>query len=261
MIVESYEDVVVLSGSLRSNVWETIHTAISLTLRRHPTGVVIDCSGLTDATVEGAETFRDAMQFIGSHDARVIVAAVPAEVLKVLRTVSEVRSQLAVAESVEDARRSLDLLVESGSPKKKVAVPAAAHNLLVILTGDAVDHGALRLTAQIADSLPAEVHGACVVLVPRDLPLQAPLPQQEEKAAGALDRAHEFFSVKNLAFAPHIERGRDLGTTVAEIAARVKASHVIVPISAGEHELDATAKIVKSILAGVTAEAIFVRGA
>lgn len=260
MIVESYEDVVVLSGSLRSNVWETIHTAISLTLRRHPTGVVIDCSGLTDATPEGAETFRDAMKFISGFDARVIVAAVPAEVLKVLRTVSEVRSQLPVADSVAEARRSLDLLVGAQNPRKRLATPAV-QNLLVILTGEKFDRGAQRITSQIADSFPSEIHGAYVVLVPRDVPLQSPLPQQEEKAAAALEHAREFFVGRNLAFTPHLERGRDLGATVAEIANSVRASHVIVPISSGEQDTDATAKIVKSILAGVRTDAIFVRGA
>src|SRR5436853_3309421 len=112
VIVESYEDVIVLSGALRSNFWETLHTAISLTLKRHPSGVIIDCSGLVEATPEGAETFRDAMEFIHQHDARVIVAAVPPNILQVLRTVPDVRSQLAVADSVEAARHSLDLITE-----------------------------------------------------------------------------------------------------------------------------------------------------
>src|SRR4051794_2917253 len=105
MIVESYEDVIILSGALRSNYWETLHTAISLTLKRHPSGVIIDCSGLTEATPEGAETFRDVMEYIHGHDARVIVAAVPSKVYEVLRTVPEVRSQLAITESVEEARK------------------------------------------------------------------------------------------------------------------------------------------------------------
>src|SRR5688500_219102 len=112
MIVESYEDVIVVSGALRSNFWETIHTAISLMLKRHPTGVIIDCSGISEVTPEGADTFRDIMAFIHEHDARIIVAGVPVQVMEVLKSVPEVRSQLAVAKSVEEARRSLDLLVE-----------------------------------------------------------------------------------------------------------------------------------------------------
>ena len=122
MIVESYEDVIVLSGELRSNFWETIHTAIALTLKRHPTGVIIDCSGITLMTPEGGETFHDAIDFVAEHDrARIVVAGVSKSVLEVLRSVPEVRSQLPVAESVEDARRSLDLLVEDEPdvPKKK----------------------------------------------------------------------------------------------------------------------------------------------
>ena len=108
MIVESYEDVIVISGALRSNFWETIHTAISLMLKRHPTGVILDCSGITEVNTAGADTFRDVMSFIHDQDARVIVTAVPPQVMEVLRTVPEVRSQLAVAKTVEEARRSLD---------------------------------------------------------------------------------------------------------------------------------------------------------
>ena len=83
MIVESYEDVIVLSGALRSNFWETIHTAISLMLKRHPTGVVIDCSGITEVTQAGADTFRDVMAYIEEHDARIIVAAVSPAVIRI----------------------------------------------------------------------------------------------------------------------------------------------------------------------------------
>src|SRR5947207_872967 len=113
MIVESYEDVVILSGPLRSNFWETIHTAIALTLKRHPTGVIIDCSGITELTPEGAETFQDAIQFVKEHErARIVVAAVSPQAMEVLRHVPEVRSQLPVVATVEEARRSLDLLLK-----------------------------------------------------------------------------------------------------------------------------------------------------
>ena len=126
MIVESYEDVIILSGALRSNFWETIHTAISLTLKRHPTGVIIDCSGITEITPDGAETFHDAIDFVAAHKrARIVVAAVSEEMLEVLRSVPEVRSQLPIAETVEAARKSLDLLVENDDDELGVAAASA----------------------------------------------------------------------------------------------------------------------------------------
>lgn len=261
MIVESYEDVIVLSGSLRSNFWETIHTAISLTLKRHPTGVVIDCSGLTDATPAGAETFRDAMQFISRYDARVIVAAVPDGVLDVLRTVPEVRSQLAVAASVEAARRSLDLISEAPVvPKKKSASSEAALKIVVCLSGDDSDAVAIQLASQVADSVAAEIHPLFVVLVPRDLPLQTPLAQLEEKAAEALEQSKRLLLAKNLSHTPHLERGRDLPSTVHEVARELQADMIVVPLKGSEDASDDNARIVRSMLAKLVGKVVFVRG-
>ena len=195
MIVESYEDVIVLSGALRSNFWETIHTAISLTLRRHATGVIIDCSGITECTPDGADTFRDIMEFTASHDARIIVAAVPEAVMEVLKSVPHVRSQLAIAGSIEEARRSLDIFVEEEDPKgkRRVGGPQSTNpKVLVCLatgTSKMADDAAMRTGLRVADSIPTEIILVCVLVVPRDLPLQAPLPKAEESTAKAIERA------------------------------------------------------------------------
>ncbi len=80
--------------------------------------MIIDCTGLTEANEEGAQTFRDVMEFIRNQEARVIVACVPDKILEVLRSVPEVRSQLALAQTCEEARRSLDLLINAKQGKE-----------------------------------------------------------------------------------------------------------------------------------------------
>ena len=247
MIVESYEDVIVLSGALRSNYWDTIHTAISLTLKRHPTGVIIDCSALTEATPQGAETFRDAMEFITGHAARIMVAAVPGKVLDVLRSVPDVRSQLPIAASVAEARRSLDLLVVAPS-KKKALVASSKEIVLVCLRGRSDDVAALHLGSQIADTIQANITLVYVVEVPRDLPLQAPMPAQEEHAAKAIEYGKAYLTGRGIASNARLDRGRDLASAVHDVAVGIDASHVVVPLSRDPIEADDNQRLVTSML-------------
>lgn len=267
MIVESYEDIIILSGALRSNFWEAIHTAISLTLKRHPSGVIIDCSGLTEATPAGAETFRDAMDFINKHDARIIVAAVPESIMEVLKSVPEVRSQLAVASSVDAARRSLDLLVEEddhGTKKKKKPTLENARKLIVCLyTGTSVeeDDAAMTVAGKIADSQPTEVHLVCVLLVPRHLPLTSPLEATELAASKAVQRAEQFFDARDVTYYSQVERARDVATALAEVLVDFDAPDVVLPLILDPLKKDENLKLVDSVLSRVNRNIVFVRGA
>ncbi|HVL38372.1 MAG TPA: hypothetical protein VM328_03175 [Fimbriimonadaceae bacterium] len=262
MIVESYEDVIVLSGALRSNFWETVHTAISLMLRRHPTGVIIDCSGITECTPEGADTFRDVMEFIRSHDARIIVASVPGHVLEVLKSVPEVRSQLAMAPSVEAARRSLDLLVEPEGKKRRAPVLYQAEmKVLVGLLGHGGDQEALRVASQIGDTVHAEINVVYVVLVPRDLPIQSPLPEREEAAAKSIEAAKNMLAERQLPHKAHLERARDVASAVNAVLQGVDASYVVLALSPDEQMADENARLVKSVLAKVKPAVVFTRAA
>lgn len=258
MIVESYEDVILLSGALRSNFWDTIHTAISLTLRRHPSGVIIDCSGITECTPEGADTFRDAMEFISGHDARIIVAAVPQEVLEVLKSVPEVRSQLAVARSVEEARRSLDLLVEPEGKKPKPSRERLAKIVLLLTPGDSCED-LYELAAEQAAAHHSEIEVAYAVIVPRNLPIQAPLSDEEEEAAKTLEIAKKELSVRQVPHHVRLERGRDVASTLESVLEDTGATRIVLALSANERELDEQLKILRSILLKVRVPVVAVR--
>jgi len=258
MIVESYEDVIILSGALRSNFWETLHTAISLTLKRHPSGVIIDCSGLTSANEEGVATFRDVMEFIRHQEARVIVASVPESILEVLRSVPEVRSQLAIAGSVDEARRSLDLLQRPTSARRK-APPPTTSKLAILLTGADVDQAALVLAAQIAEARDAEMHLLYVVLVPRDLPLTAPMPRDEGLASAAIDKARLILERQGHSV-PHIERGRDLGATIESFLKAIDASIIVLPVAISAQDIENYSKVFRTLVARLKQEVIFVKG-
>jgi anti-anti-sigma regulatory factor len=267
MIVESYEDVIIISGSLESNHWETIHTAIALTLKRHPAGVIIDCSGLTQMSPTGAETFHDAMDFIRDHDARIIMAAVPEPIMEVLRSVPEVRSQLPVVPTVEAARRSLDLGSDvdddHGKKRKKLVAPENARKVLVCLytgTGVEEDDSAMQVASLIADSFPSEIHLVCALLVPRHLPLQSALEDSERSAAYALDRAKQFFDQRNLAHIDRIERARDVAGALGEVLDEIDAFKIILPLSKDPMKVENNLAIVRAVTAKIEREVIFVRG-
>lgn len=257
MIVESYEDVIVLSGKLVSNIWETIHTAISLILRRHATGVIIDCSGITECTPEGAETFRDAMDFIQRFDARIIVAAVPAHVLEVLRQVPEVRSQLPIAESVEQARRSLDLVVQQ-EVKRRRAEPSSPP-IIVCLTATESDEFTVKTARELASAKRCKVWLLFPILVPRDLPLQAPLPDLEQTATTALELADKVLSEIGIDRKLHIERARDIGSAILETANEAQAIEVLISLPGDGADRDAAIRLVTATLNKVNVPVVFCR--
>src|ERR1051325_11176998 len=101
MIVSSHSDSVLLRGALHRNEWLTIKALAKLHLQQHSQGILIDCTGLTDVSADGAKTFLEAMHDIQSEGARIIVVNLPDNVLDMIRSVPGVRSQLPIARSIE----------------------------------------------------------------------------------------------------------------------------------------------------------------
>lgn len=260
MIVESFEDVINLSGSLKYNFWDTVHTAISLTLKRHATGVIIDCSGITDCTHEGAETFRDILAYIQEHDARVICVAVPSGVMEVLKTTAEVRSQLPIASSVEEARHSLDLLAHTRDGKKKQPFQVEELTKIVLyLTGGDRDTIGLEAAKRMAGGLHGEVLLVYVIAVPRELPLQAPLTKEEDQALAALQAAQQNLTARGVPHQILVHRGRDVASSLEDVMDEQKGDVLLIPLSSEGSETEADLKLIKSALAKVSSQVGFIR--
>jgi hypothetical protein len=184
--------------------------------------------------------------------------------MEVLKTVSEVRSQLAVASSVEEARHSLDLLTQGdhGKPKRRQAIENAAKLLVCLYTGTSVreDNAAMVVASKIADSSPTEVHLVCLLLVPRHLPIQAPLHEQEESAAAAVDRASQFFQARNVIHFARVERARDVASGLSEALGDIDAADIVLPLMHEQIKKEDNLRIVESVLAKIDREVVFVRG-
>lgn len=259
MIVESFEDVINLSGSLKYNFWDTVHTAISLTLKRHPTGVIIDCSGITDCTHDGAETFRDILGYIQEHDARVICVAVPAGVMEVLRTTAEVRSQLPIASSVEEARHSLDLLAHTNEGKRKNQPIEELTKIVLYLTGGERDKIGLEAAKRMAGGLHGEVLLVYVIAVPRELPLQAPLTKEEDQALAALQAAQQNLTARGVPHQILVHRGRDVASSLEDVMEEQTGDVLLIPLSSEGSETEADLKLIKSALTKVSSQVGFIR--
>ncbi|MDI6827139.1 MAG: universal stress protein [Armatimonadota bacterium] len=184
MIIHVKGDVIELSGSLRENYWPALKSAVSLQLKRYPNGIVIDGHGLTDIDEVGARTFLEASDYIEAHRARVVVARLPEHIVNQIRQIPGARSQLPLADTIEEARESLAVgAAEAGREgRRKLAV-------LVPLVGDW--HKALEYAVPQAQARKVEIHLLYVLQVPRALPLGVPIPEKEREARETLSEAEQ----------------------------------------------------------------------
>jgi len=227
MIIEAREDVVQLEGALDKNLWPTIQAAANLLLRQHPQGIIVDGSSLTACSPEGAQTFREAMDYIERYRARIVVSAVPEGIIEVIRAVPGIRSRLPIAATVEEARASLRLArpgaAQGGSTHR------ALQDILVPLLRADTPETSTMLACRLAKAgeQKARLHLAYILEVPRHLPLSSPLPEEEAVAAEALVAAQSWVQREGLLAVPHVLRARDAGEEIVHQAG-ILASNMIV---------------------------------
>ncbi|MCE9558608.1 MAG: hypothetical protein K8R88_06615, partial [Armatimonadetes bacterium] len=214
----------------------------------------------------GAETFRSAKEFIERHDARIIVAAVPPAVMEVLKEVPDVKSQLPMAPTVEAARASLNILNEHvdhddhhavGKKKKSVAVTG---QVMVILSGSRRDPYLLDVAADFALSAGAAIVLMFPILVPRELPLQSPLAEEEANASRTIMEAESKCADMGIHFHKEISRARDLGSAIDEGVKDNPVAAVFVGLSADPEMQQSDLQLVKSVLSKVSEPVYFIRG-
>lgn len=225
MIVTTKDNIVRLTGSLVKNQWLTIKAAANLLLKTHPEGIIIDCAALDHVTEEGARTFLDALRDIQSAGARIVVCNLPDDVLRVIRSVPGVRSQLPIARSLEEARASLELsepaaVAGNGRGEKSGSI------IIPILSGLDLEH-ALTIAIRVSRDLKAPVHLVYLLEVSRNLPLTSPLPEQEEAATKVLQDATQ--RARKLGISPlaSIERVRDPEEGLLQVLRTLKAVCVV----------------------------------
>lgn len=234
IIIEAREDVVRLEGALDKNLWPTIQAAANLLLRHHTQGIIIDGSALTGCSPEGAQTFRDAMDYIERYRARIVVSGLPENVMQVARTVPGVRSRLPITTTLDEARASLRL-ARSGAGQAGGPHGRALTDVLVPLLRGDTPETATMLACRLARSAgqKAQIHLAYIFEVPRQLPLSAPLPEEEAEAERLLDAAEKWVRREGLSPVRHVARARDVGDEVMHQAEQVHATILVLSCGAG----------------------------
>ena len=257
MIIETHEDVVKLEGALDKNIWPTIQAAANLLLRRHTEGIIVDAGGLTRCSPEGAKTFGDAMDYIERYHARIIICRLPEPALECIRMVPGVRSRLPIAETIEDARSSLQLTrVGAGktSPGRRML-----QDILVPLIAADVAESATMLAIRMAraDGLKVRIHLTYILEIPRHLPLNAPLPEEEAYAARLLESSERCVKKEGLQTATHVCRARDAGEEIVQMAETENVNLVILSRQANLDPADErTPRILKTVLERAPCEVI-----
>jgi hypothetical protein len=240
---------------LVTNQWEAIRTAAGLLLKRHPRGVVVDCSGIRKVSDEGAQTFYDMMVYIESKKARIIVANVPAHVKEALSDIPDVRSRLAMAGSVADARKSLDLLDEITKPRK--GEQRSTGKLLLCLAGSPADSHALSLAAAIAERRHLSVVATFPIAVPRALPTNTPMPEEEQIATQSLTRVREFLSQKGIEVQLSVDRTRSIVSVIESM--QEGAMVCVISLPAPDPAKGEPANLINALLGIVKPEIVLVR--
>jgi len=257
MIVESIGDIIYLSGDLVSNQWRTIRTAAGLILKRHPHGVIVDCGGLVSCTPDGAETFYDMMLFIERRKARIIVANLPSVIKEALAHVPEVRSRLAVAANVDEARRSLELthhsMVDQGASHSTTGL------LILALSGGRADGHAIAVATSIAQMRSLKVVALFPIIVPQALPTDTPMPDEEALADRSLKVAHEAFRSKQIPVNLTIERARSLAAAVDSVAKEMDERTAVIALPDENARTGEPMKTASSLLSKIGSEVILVR--
>jgi hypothetical protein len=217
----------------------------------------VDCGGIERCTDEGAQTFYDMMTHTERRKARIIVVNLSSAVREALRHTPEVRSRMAVAGTVDEARRSLDLMDTIAS--KKDARGHSTGLLILALSGGAADPFAIAVAGALAELRQLRVVAMYPIVVPQSLPTNTPLPEKETAAEGALNRAKEMLKARNIPVEPTIERTRSLAAAVEKAAAEMDERLAIVSLPDLDHQTREPSRTAEELLAKLSTEVILVR--
>jgi nucleotide-binding universal stress UspA family protein len=220
MIIEARDDVVTLSGRLETNLWLSIQAAAQMLLWGHPNGILINAKDITDCTQEGAKTFLDAIEYIERHKARIVICDASDSIMHVLKATPGVRSQISITSSIEEGRRSLEVATMERSKenvRKKASKSAQSH----ILGGE-------RLTEHSArpEDRP-RVNLSYILTMPRSVPLNAPMPEEESEAKRLFEEAEKLAPKYGINLEVSVSRARDAGDEIADLAKQIGAAKIV----------------------------------
>ncbi len=247
MIIETREDVVRLSGTLHKNQWMTIKAAANLLLVEHPEGIIVDCSHLAEISEQGAKTFLEAMRDIESAHSRIIVANLPEQIMSVCRSIPGVRSQLPIADSVELARASLRAVKTVHHAAHSTDSTKRGALLFVPLLADIDLSYGVAVAQQMAAGSKSEIRLVYMLEVVRTLPLNAPMPEQEEDASSTLKQVRAIASPSQGQLVEHVERVREEIDGIVTTAKAQNADKIVIGLAKAPEQGEESDKVTRLI--------------
>ena len=240
MIIEARNDVVSLRGTLSENHWDAIAAAVDLLLPDHPRGILMDCSGLVSMTDTGGATFLDALSDLEARGARIILCDVPPSLQEQLRQIPGLHSQVPIAPTLQLGRQSLD----AGGSTPLTAVTSG--RVVVVPVNPPFSAAAVRETlSRLQLGITSEVHFVYAMVVPRSLPVGAPLPDEEARADSALLEAESLIPAS--IHRRHVLRGRQVTDGIVEAVNKLHASEVIAGLASSSSDQEDTTPILESL--------------
>ncbi len=146
-----------------------------------------------------------------------------------------------LAQEVARARRSV-------SGIKRILVPTL---------GAEHDQRAVELACRLGQEQKSQVVLAYVVEIPLTLSLNTPLPEEEKRAAAALERASEIVRLHHLEPVTRLERGRDAGRAILRAAQELDVDLIVVGMNpARSHFTDPLGRTTETLLRRANFEVI-----
>lgn len=106
----------------------------------------------------------------------------------------------------------------------------AARRIVVPTVGALYSERGVELACRLGGEQEAEILLTYVIEVPYTLPLEAPLPQWEEKAKKALDRGVEIVEQHGLPFRTIVERARRAGEGITRVVKDEDADMIVMSL-------------------------------
>lgn len=224
MIVETRGDVLKLRGVLNKDHWLTVKAALTLLLRDHPVGVIVDCNDLLECTGKGILTFREAARFTGERRGKIVFTGLSLELKEQLLKDTLLRSGLLVAPTVEEARSAF----QEGRAFHPLAGPKGV--CMVALTDETLSPLLLDQIPKLARIGGSQVYLAFFLVVPPALPMDAPMAAQEERIKNLLDQLQGAIVKEKVQVSSGIIRARRVDVEFSRETRRLNPSLLLIPV-------------------------------
>jgi APA family basic amino acid/polyamine antiporter len=115
------------------------------------------------------------------------------------------------------------------------AIALEYRTILVPIVSGPESHESVDLAARLAGERRATIVALRVIVVPLDLPLDAPLPEEDARADQLLDEARATAEIYGVRMIDRIVRARNAGRAIVEEAERRQAEIVVLGAPRGRH--------------------------